>query len=77
MIDRMQQMANLKFASDAQELDKLNSSVIDGFHEFELQLSKELQILLMKDSIRFAKEDEVPLLYRNSVEEYYKVLSRK
>ena len=77
MIDRMQQMANLKFASDAQELDKLNSSVIDGFHELELQLSKELQILLMKDSIRFAKEDEVPLLYRNSVEEYYKVLSRK
>jgi predicted RNase H-like nuclease (RuvC/YqgF family) len=77
MIDCMQQMGNLKFASDAQELDKLKSSVIDGFRELELQLSKDLQIPLMKDSIRFAKDDEVPLLCRNSVEEYYKALSRK
>ena len=37
MIDRLHQMGNLKFASDAKELDKLNSSVIDGLHELELQ----------------------------------------
>jgi predicted RNase H-like nuclease (RuvC/YqgF family) len=63
MINRMQQMGTLKFASDAQELDKLESSVIDGFQELELHLSKDLQTMLMKDCIRFAKEDDVPLLY--------------
>ncbi len=77
MIDRLHQMGNLKFPSNAKELDKLNSSVIDGLHEIELHLSRDLQTLLMKDSFRFSKDDDVPLPYRISVEEYYKALSKK
>jgi hypothetical protein len=77
MIDRLHQMGNLKFPSNAKELDKLNSSVIDGLHEIELHLSRDLQSLLMKDSFRFSKDDDVPLPYRISVEEYFKALSKK
>ena len=77
MIDRLHQMGNLKFASDAKELDKLNSSVIDGLHELELRLSRDLQMLITQDSYRFSKDDDVPLPYRVPVEEYYKALSKK
>ena len=77
IIDRLHQMRILKFTSDAKELDKLNTSVIDGLHGLELQLSRELQMLLMQDSYQFSKDDDVPPPYRTPVEEYYKALSKK
>jgi len=33
--------------------------------------------LLLKGNLQLAKDEEIPLLYRNQVEEYYKALSRK
>ena len=40
-----------------------------------MELSKALQILLAKDNIRSAQEDEIPAGYQKLVEEYYKKLS--
>ena len=59
---------------DPRALDKLQQ-VIDPFKGVELELSKALQILLAKDNIRSAQEDEIPAGYQKLVEEYYKKLS--
>ena len=40
-----------------------------------MELSRALQILLAKENIRSAQEDEIPTGYQKFVEEYYKKLS--
>jgi hypothetical protein len=40
-----------------------------------MELSKALQILLAKDNIRSAQEDEIPEGYAKVLEEYYRKLS--
>jgi len=39
------------------------------------ELSRSLQLLLAKENIRSAQEDEIPQGYQKLVEEYYKKLS--
>jgi hypothetical protein len=63
-----------RFAGDPRAIDKLQQ-IIDPFKGVELELSKALQILLAKDNIRSAQEDEIPAGYQKLVEEYYKKLS--
>lgn len=77
MVDRMKQMKSMKFLYDAQELERLQSSVIEGFRQLELDLSKSLQRLISKENLHLAKDEEVPEAYRRQVEEYYKALSKK
>jgi hypothetical protein len=60
---------------DPRAIDKLEQQVIDPFKGVEMELSKALQILLAKDNIRSAQEDEIPQGYQKLVEEYYKKLS--
>jgi hypothetical protein len=60
---------------DPRAAEKLGQGVIDPFKGVELELSKALQILLAKDNIRLAQEDEIPQGYQKLVEEYYKKLS--
>ena len=55
--------------------DKLEQQVIDPFKGIEMEMSKALQILLAKDNIRAAREDEIPAAYQKLVEEYYKKLA--
>ena len=40
-----------------------------------MELSKALTILMAKENIRSAQEDEIPADYQRFVEEYYKKLS--
>ena len=42
MIGQMQVLGNPIFLSNPQELDKLQSGIINEFHQFEKQLSKNL-----------------------------------
>jgi hypothetical protein len=60
---------------DPRAAEKLGQQVIDPFKGVELELSKALQILLAKDNIRSAQEDEIPQGYQKLVEDYYKKLS--
>jgi hypothetical protein len=77
MIERMKQMKSMKFLHDAEELERLQSSIIEGFRQLELDLSKNLQHLISKENLHLAKDEEVPEPYRKQVEEYYKALSKK
>jgi len=49
--------------------------ILDPLRGIELELSRELQLLLAKENIRSAQEDEIPQGYQKLVEEYYKKLS--
>jgi hypothetical protein len=56
------------------EVEKLAKEIIDPLKNVELELSRRLQIMLAKDNIRSAQEDEIPASYRKLVEDYYKRL---
>ena len=60
---------------DPDAIAKLANQIIEPFRGVEMELSRALQILLAKDNIRSAQEDEIPADYRKYVEEYYKKLS--
>jgi len=60
---------------DPQAIAKLANQVIEPFKGIEMELSRELQIMLAKENIRSAQEDEIPAGYQKFVEEYYKKLS--
>ena len=77
MLERMKQMGSMKFLYDAQELERLKSTVIEGFRQLELDVSKNLQHLISKENLHLAKDEEVPELYRKQVEDYYRALSEK
>jgi hypothetical protein len=77
MLARMKQMGSMKFLYDAQELERLKSTVIEGFRQLELDVSKNLQHVINKENLHLAKDEEVPELYRKQVEDYYKALSEK
>ncbi|MEW5978089.1 MAG: DUF4175 family protein [Acidobacteriota bacterium] len=77
MVERMRKMSSLKFLHDEAELSRLRSSVIEGFRELELNLSRNLQNILAKENLHLAKDEDVPEPYRKQVEEYYKALSHK
>ena len=56
------------------EIEALVSEIILPFRSVELELSRELQLLIGRENIRSAQEDEIPARYRRLVEEYYERL---
>jgi hypothetical protein len=70
-------LMNARNGVDPGQLDKLAQQVIDPFRSVELELSRELQVLLAKENIRSAQEEEIPEGYKKLVEEYYKKLSNQ
>ena len=76
MLERMKQMKS-KMLQDTQELERLQSSVIEGFRQLELDLSKQLQQVISRENLHLAKDEDVPEAYRRQVEEYYKALSKR
>jgi len=68
-------MNNPGIAGDPKAVEKLAQQIIEPFKGIEMELSRALQILLNKDNIRSAQEDEIPQGYAQMIEEYYKKLS--
>ena len=62
-------------AGNPQAIEKLAQQILDPLRGIELELSRSLQLLLAKENIRSAQEDEIPQGYQKLVEEYYKKLS--
>jgi hypothetical protein len=66
---------NGAFDGDPAEIERLAQQIIDPFRSVELELSRELQLLMAKENVRSARDDEIPSGYRPLVEEYYRRLS--
>lgn len=76
MLDRMKQMKS-EIPFDAEELERLQGSIVEGFRQLELDLSRQLQQMISRESLHLAKDEDVPEGYRRQVEEYYKALSKR
>ena len=59
----------------SEAIERMAQQILDPLRGIELELSRELQLLLAKENIRSAQEDEIPQGYQKLVEEYYKKLS--
>ena len=53
---------------------KLANQIIEPMKNLELEISRRLQIMIGKDNIRSAQEDEMPAAWRKYIEDYYKRL---
>jgi hypothetical protein len=58
------------------DLDRLQSSVVDGVKQFEYRLRREL-LGQQPEQVLLSGSQEVPETYRKMVEEYYRSLSKK
>ena len=77
MLERMKQMKSKMLHDAARTGKRIQSSVIEGFRQLELDLSKQLQQVISRENLHLAKDEDVPEAYRRQVEEYYKALSKK
>ncbi|MFB3903021.1 MAG: DUF4175 family protein [Acidobacteriota bacterium] len=77
ILKRMKGMPPSRLLADQGELARLKTSVIDGFRQLELQLSRELNEIGRRDNIRLSKDEEIPKEYRKQVEDYYRALAEK
>jgi len=66
---------NSRAGGNPQAIEKMAQQILDPLRGIELELSRSLQLLLAKENIRSAQEDEIPQGYQKLVEEYYKKLS--
>ena len=62
---------------DPNAIARLAQQIIDPLKSIELELSQRLQLLIAKESVRSAQDDEIPTAYKELVEEYYKRLSNQ
>jgi len=64
-------------AGDPNAIAKIAQSILDPLRSVELELSQKLQLLIAKDNVRAAQEEDIPTAYKPLVEEYYKRLSNQ
>ncbi|MFN8008193.1 MAG: DUF4175 family protein [Terriglobia bacterium] len=77
MIEQMEALGFPALSFQPQPLEKLQSEVIEGFHQLERQLSESLGKIIFKENLQLPKPDEVPSSYRTAVSDYFKSLSQK
>lgn len=73
LLQRMQQFDPSRVFSDEEEVRRLRATIIDGFHQLELQINQALQDS-EEQFLRPVNPDEVPAGFREQVEEYYRSL---
>ena len=56
------------------EIEALTRDIIDPFRSVELELSRELQVLIGRENIRAARDEEIPAGYKEEIEEYFRRL---
>jgi hypothetical protein len=76
MIAQLRALESARVYSDAEELQRLQSAVVEGFKGFEFALRRAMEGDLT-DRPLLGGTSDVPPEYRKMVEEYYKALARR
>ena len=63
--------------TDLDQIRSITDDIIDPLRNTELALSRELQLLLGRENIRIAPDDEFLPNYRDILEEYYERLGNE
>jgi len=72
VINRLEGFRSRGFTGDPEELSRIAQEIIDPLRALELELSRELQVLIGQENIRSVQEDELPSEARKYIEEYFK-----
>ncbi len=65
-----------RFKGDPAEIEKLAQQILNPLREAELELASHLEILVEKDKIRAALEDDTPAAFQNEVKAYYEAVGK-
>jgi hypothetical protein len=65
-----------RFNRDPAALENIAKQILDPLREAELELAKHLEILVEKDKIRAALEDELPAAYQNESKAYFEIVGK-
>ena len=65
-----------RFKGDPAEIEKLVQQILNPLREAEVDLAKHLEILVEKDKIRAALEDDTPAAFQNEVKAYYEAVGK-
>lgn len=76
MIAQLRALESARVYNDAEELQRLQSGVVEGFKGFEFALRRAMEGELT-DRPLLGGTSDVPAEYRKMVEEYYKTLARR
>ena len=63
-----------RFKGDPAEIEKLAQQILNPLREAELELAKHLELLVEKDKIRAALEDDIPAAYQNEAKTYFEAI---
>ena len=58
------------------EIEKLAQQILNPLREAELELAKHLELLVEKDKIRAALEDDIPSAYQNEAKAYFEAVGK-
>jgi hypothetical protein len=65
-----------RFEGDPAEIEKIAKQILEPLREAELELSKRLEVLVEKDKIRAALEDEVPAGFERETKAYFEAVGK-
>ena len=65
-----------RFQGDPAEIEKLVQQILTPLREAEVELAKHLEVLVEKDKIRAALEDDTPAAFKNEVKAYYEAVGK-
>ena len=75
IMDAIRRRMDEHLPGDPAEIEALTNDIILPLRSIELELSRELQLLIGRENIRSAQEDEIPASYRELVEDYFRRLA--
>jgi hypothetical protein len=70
------QAGQRRFTGDPSEIEKIAKEILEPLREAELELSKRLEVLVEKDKIRAAMEDEAPAGFEKETKAYFEVVGK-
>lgn len=76
LLRRLRRLDAKRLFNDPQELARLQSQIIQGLQQLELEINRAL-LENAQDRLRLANPDEVPPQFRSRVEEYYRALATR
>jgi hypothetical protein len=70
------QTGQRRFEGDPAEIERLVKEILNPLRDAEVELAKHLEVLVEKDKIRAALEDDTPSGFRNEVKAYYEAVGK-
>ena len=66
-----------RLAGDPDAIAKITQQVLDNLRKVEGELAKSLELLIEKDKIRTAQEDEYPASHSDQIKAYFETVGRQ